>query len=273
MKTLLSIGGWTYSTNFPGAASSATSRSTFASTATKFVTDLGFDGIDIDWEYPTDATDAANFVLLLQACRDAMDTYSKAHASGYHFLLTVAAPAGPVNYQKLQIKQMDAIIDKWNLMAYDYAGSWYTTSGSDANLYPSTSNNASTPFSTDVALKAYLAGGATASKIVLGIPLYGRSFESTAGLGQTYSGVGSGSWENGVWDFKALPKAGATEHYDEQSGATWSYDPSSKELISYDTVAMAKIKATYVQSKGLGGAMYWEANGDGNGCVFLMKSR
>ncbi|KAI0129736.1 42 kDa endochitinase [Xylariales sp. AK1849] len=264
LKTLLSIGGWTYSTNFPAAASTAATRAQFASTAVTLMKDWGFDGIDIDWEYPANATEAANFVSLLQAVRSALDTYAATYAPGYHFLLTIASPAGPTNYNQMQLGTMAGIIDYFNLMGYDYAGSWDTTSGHQANLYPNPSNPTSTPFSTDAAITAYVAAGVPAGQIILGMPIYGRAFESTNGIGQTYSGVGSGSWEDGIWDYKVLPKAGATEIYDSVSGATYSYDSSAKELISYDTPAMVQTKVSYLKSKGLGGSMFWEASADKN---------
>ncbi|KAL2017330.1 hypothetical protein VTK56DRAFT_2303 [Thermocarpiscus australiensis] len=260
LKVLLSIGGWTYSTNFPAAASTAESRATFASSAVRLLADLGFDGIDIDWEYPADATQAQNFVLLLQAVRSALDAYSAQYANGYHFLLTIAAAAGPDNYSKLPLGSVADAIDFFNLMAYDYAGSWDTLARHQANLFPS--NASATPFSTDRAVSDYLAAGVPASKIVLGMPVYGRSFENTAGLGQPFNGVGTGSWEAGVWDYKVLPKAGATVIYDEVAGATYSYDPASRELISFDTPDMVQRKVDYLRGKGLGGSMFWEASGD-----------
>lgn len=270
LKTMLSIGGWTWSTNFPAAASSASTRATFAKSSVTLMKDWGFDGIDIDWEYPASETDAANMVLLLQAVRDEMDSYSKQYANGYHFQLSIAAPAGPTNYSLLKMKELGQILDHVNLMAYDYAGSFSDYAGHQANLYPNPDNPNSTPFSTDKAVKAYIAGGIPAEKLVLGMPIYGRGYTGTEGLGKPFTGVGQGSWEAGIWDYKVLPKAGAEVKYDEVSGATYSWDASTKELISYDTPDMIKKKVSYLKGLSLGGSMFWEASGDRTGSDSLI---
>ncbi|TGJ80710.1 hypothetical protein E0Z10_g8056 [Xylaria hypoxylon] len=262
LKVLLSIGGWTYSPGFAAAAGSDATRSTFAKTAVELVKDWGFDGIDIDWEWPASDAEANNMVSLLSAIRKELDTYSSQYAGGYRFLLSVALPAGPVNYSKMKLSAMNSAgVDQFNMLSYDYAGSWDTTAGHQANLYADPAHPLNTPFSTDAAIKAYIAAGIPANKITLGLPLYGRAFESTSGLGQPYSGIGSGSWENGIWDYKVLPRSG-TEVYDATAGASYSYDSATKELISYDNVDMIKRKAQYIQTKGLGGSMFWEASGD-----------
>jgi chitinase len=66
----------------------------------------------------------------------------------------------------------------------------------------------------------------------------------------------------GIWDYKDLPKNGATEIYAVDAGATYSYDEDTRELISYDTVSQVGRKLDYVLSMGLAGAYFWEASAD-----------
>ncbi|KAI0973622.1 glycoside hydrolase superfamily [Xylaria arbuscula] len=266
LKILLSVGGWTYSANFRQPASTPSGRETFAKSCVDLVKNLGFDGIDIDWEYPQNAEEAANYVALLKAVREALDEYSASSAGGgHHFELTVASPAGAQNYEKLDLAGMDAYLDFWNLMAYDYAGSWDATAGHQANLHRSATNPSSTPFDTESAIGAYTAHGVPPEKIVLGMPLYGRAFQNTDGPGTPYSGVGEGTWENGVHDYKKLPLPGAEERHDSDAGATYCYQPDTRTMVTYDTVPMARYKAQFVAERGLGGAMWWESSADKEG--------
>lgn len=282
LKVLLSIGGWTYSDNFRQPASTPEGRAMFANTSVAILKDYGFDGLDIDWEYPRNATEAADWVALLKACREELDGYSQHLAASqnatsqnattpYHFELTVASPAGPQNYEKLDLAGMDQYLDFWNLMAYDYAGSWDRVAGHSSNLYPSKSNPKATPYSTAHALE-YYTRFVDPSKMVVGMPLYGRSFENTLGLGHPYNNSeADGDWEVGVYDFKSLPLPGARVYYDHESGASYSYDSQKKILVSHDTVPMVREKASYIKNHYLSGAMWWETSGDrkGNESVIL----
>ncbi|KAG9192425.1 chitinase [Alternaria panax] len=273
LKVLLSIGGWTYTNtnkHMDGPMTTAAGRQRFASSCVEMIRDYGFDGIDVDWEYPKDKEQGHQWLELLREIRSQMNGYAdtlvhqddSGHESKPEFLLTIASPAGEKNYKHLPLKEISGVTDFINLMAYDYAGSWDKQTGHNSNLYPSTSNPLSTPFNTASVLAAYNAAGVPPSKLNLGMPLYGRSFTNTQGLGKSFNGIGDGSFEKGVYDYKDLPLAGAQEHYDEEAGASYSYDEGSGMLVSYDTVAMALKKVDYIAQQKLGGAMWWEISGD-----------
>ncbi|CAK7221892.1 Chitinase 4 [Sporothrix curviconia] len=261
VKVLLSIGGWGADQYLSAAASTEAGRNRFASTAVELVTDWGFDGVDVDWEYVQTKADRANVVLLLKATRAAFDAYAVQNAPEYHFLITYASPAGAQNYKALDIAGMDPYIDTWNLMTYDYCGSWSDIATFQSNLYESAEFHTET--SSDEIISYYLSQGISPAKVHMGLPLYGHVFENTDGMGTKFNGTGPGeNGQPGTWWYKDLPKPGVYGTSDNKAGAAWSYDEKARELITYDDPGSAQLKAEYIKSKGLGGAFFWEANQD-----------
>ena len=135
------------------------------------------------------------------------------------------------------------------------AGSWDQAANHQANVFGA-------PISASQAIQWYIAQGVPRSKIVMGIPLYGRSFMNTEGLGKSFSGMGPGSWEQGVYDYRALPLRNSQVHHDQHAIASWSYDAQKKEMISFDTEQVGSWKGAWIKEEGLRGSMFWELSGD-----------
>jgi chitinase len=100
LQVLISVGGASHSTNFAAVSADANTRVHFAQSCVQFITQNGFDGIDIDWEFPR-ATDSENFTALLQALRSQLA--DQGAADGREYLLTIAASSGPANIANLQL--------------------------------------------------------------------------------------------------------------------------------------------------------------------------
>lgn len=275
LRTLISVGGWTWSANFSAAAATAASRDAFATSCVTFMKQWGFDGIDIDWEYPVSGglqngtpADKANYTLLLQALRSKLNAQGTADG-GKHYDLTIAAPAGPSILTNLEIDKVAATLDWINLMTYDYHGSWDSKTGHNAPLYAPTGDPGPAKFDIDSTVNAYLAAGAPANKLVLGLAMYGRSFAGVTatnnGLFQSTSGAGTGTWEPGSLDYKDiaanyLPRL--VRQWDASAKVPYLYDSAKKEFITYDDAESIKLKAEYIKSRNLAGGMFWELSGD-----------
>lgn len=156
-------------------------------------------------------------------------------------------------------------------MAYDYTSKWSTVSGHQANIL-SACDKATAPFDTETAVYYYIPQNVSSCKIVLGLPLYGRSFEHTKAIGTSFDGVSNGTWEPGIYDFKSLPRTGGTEIYDESIGASYSWNSETAEIVSYDNVAVAAQKAWWIKNNTLGGAAFWESSGDKIGNESLIET-
>ncbi|KAF2994063.1 hypothetical protein E8E13_002284 [Curvularia kusanoi] len=273
MKLLLSIGGWQNAyqeRHFDAPASTEAGRQRFADSCIDLIKHFGFDGIDIDAAYPQNCEDGNNLQHLLRSIRSAMDAYAIELGQGSceqpHFVLSLAGPADQDFYRRLPLGNLAQIVDFINLKAYDFSGSWSPNVAHQANLHPSKSMPACTPLNADSIINFYTSNGVPHQKIVLGMPLFGRAFENTSGLGEAFEGIGqSGSWENGVWDYRDLPRPDARDVSDEDVGANYSYDSLNKTLISYDNLPISSCKAQYIKDKKLGGAMWWELSADKRG--------
>ena len=269
LRTLISVGGYTWSTHFAQAAATAQGRAALAGSCVQFMRDYGFDGVDIDWEFPNSPAEGADYVLLLAALRDALDAAEL--EDGGDYLLTIAAPAGPTYLANLDLAGIAQHVDWINLMAYDFAGPWMPATGFNAALYtpaddPDPGNAA---LSDDAAVTHCLGAGVPPGQLVLGVPFYGRSFAGAAeggdGLFAAFADAGPGTWEPGIVDYHDLAANYVpthTRHWHEGAAVPWLYDPQSQLFITYDDPESLARKTDYITGKGLGGAMFWELSGD-----------
>jgi chitinase len=291
LRILLSLGGWTQSFRFSDAALPENRKAFVASCIDMFmrgdvapgISAAGlFDGLDIDWEYPGScgntcdfrSEDRENFPALLAEFRLQLDALEGevAQATGTRpeYLLTIAAPAGTAQYQPIDLGAIHGHLDWINIMAYDFHGGWESSGPANhhAPVLQSPCDGADGDWG-DKAVEAYLTAGVPESKLLLGVPFYGRGWSGVSagsdktGLCQAARGVPRGTYEKGVNDFKVLDAQGRPSFWDEWALTHWTYN--GNELWSYDDVVSMAWKADYVnwdRLEPLRGIMFWELSGD-----------
>lgn len=274
LKILISVGGWSWSGKFSNAALTDQSRTVFAESCIAFLTQYGFDGIDLDWEYPVSGglstnikrpQDKKNFTLLLRTIRERLDEQERLDHKQY--LLTIAGGADKSYLNHIEASEIQDYIDYVNLMTYDLHGTWDRYTDFHAPLFTSSDVSPQYQASVDSAVNAWLSIPFPADKLVLGIPFYGYLYASVkntnSGLYQTYSGANSISYQ--LIESNYLRNAEYQKHFHTESMVPWLFNGST--FISYEDPQSISFKVSYIKKKNLSGAMIWELSQDPNGTL------
>lgn len=236
LKVLLSIGGWG-SGRFSEMAANDEYRRAFVADCARVVKEFALDGIDIDWEYPTSSManissspdDTENFTLLMQDIRAAIGNEKE---------LTLATVASA---RYIDFKAILPSVDFVNIMAYDMASAPKHHSA----LYPS---GHSGDITSDGAVTAHLKAGVPPSKLVMGMPFYGRGGDGYPSF-QDYNKVGNTDTQY-------------TEKWDEVAQVPYLADKNDTLVFGFENPRSLAIKCQYILDKDLLGGMYWDYSGD-----------
>lgn len=279
IKVFVSVGGWTFSDNgtatqplYGEIAASATKRQTFASNVVHFLKQYGFDGLDIDWEYPGagdrggSAEDTANYVLLLQTLRKTFD------ASGNDFGLTFTAPSSYWYLRWFDLPSMVKYADWINMMTYDLHGVWDSTDPIGSIVQAHTNL-------TEIKQSAELFWRVDIppEKLVMGFGFYGRSFtladKSCTTPGCPFQGASSPgpcSDTGGIlayYEIQAIldgtssssKRSTITPIHDKKDAVNY-FTFDDDQWVSYDDETTFAQKVTWANEVGLGGAMIWASD-------------
>jgi chitinase len=270
LKTLISVGGWTWSEKFSDVALTEQSRAIFADSCLQFILKYGFDGVDLDWEYPVGGGEAdninrpedkQNFTLLLKKIRETFDAQSA--KDGKTYLLTIAAGAGSSYAANTELNLIHQYVDYIQLMTYDIHGSWEGMTGMNAPLYRDPESRFTWEWSVQDIINLYLNKGVPANELVMGIPFYGRAYNqvtnSNNGLYQSFTGGGS-AISYGNLEANYVNKNGYIRFWEPDSKVPWLFNGT--QFISYDDTESIGYKTSFIKANNLGGAMMWELSQD-----------
>ena len=248
---IISVGGYdvTRTPRFAQVAADPATRKKFAVAVRDFCLNNGYDGVDIDWEYPLPAA-RANTTLFF---RELHDTLANAFPS---LSLSIAIQATDGN-NAYDWSVMPGILDWVGVMTYDFYGSWTSRVGPNSPLYGNYSQTDQGWIANSVSF--YLGKGVPKSKLLIGTAFYGWQFN-----GSTMYGPGVGTAQLSFTQIAALIQQGWTRSWDPVGWVPYIINPAKTVVVSYDDSASVAEKMKYVKNQNLGGTIIWALGQDYN---------
>lgn len=250
-KILLALGGYGNSAGFAKVATTPQVRRAFVDNVLYHISINGYDGVDLDWEWPETNAQRDSLVVLVREIRAALDLADSSLS------ITMAVPVSNWSGQWLKFDALLPYVDWFNAMTYDFHGSWTNHAGHNAPLYaPPTDYDGSVNEGIQ-----YLNGtrGIPKGQLVLGLAFFGMRF-AASGL---YAPSGTSGQEIIYSDvYTATQSSAWTYYWDDVSKVPYVIDAAKTTVMAYDDSTSIAIKCQYAKDNGLSGVMIWALGED-----------
>ncbi|CAH4032079.1 unnamed protein product [Pieris brassicae] len=273
-KVSIAIGGWKDSAGdkYSKLVNNPAARRRFVKNTLDFIEKHGFDGLDLDWEYPK---------CWQVDCSKGPDSDKESFGELVRELSAVLKPKGlllssAVSPSKMVIDAgydvpvLAKYLDWIAVMTYDYHGQWDKKTGHVAPLYyhPDDDN---TYFNANYTMHYWIEKGTPANKLVMGMPLYGQTFKTMSRWNNREASSLNSPALSGGEAGEYTRASGFLAYYeicDRIKNRNWvvvkdpyqrmgPYAYKGDQWVSFDDVAIVKKKVNFIKSLGLGGGMVW----------------
>ena len=262
VKVLLGLGGADSGAQLSAVARDPAKEEACVQELARLVADGGYDGIDVDWEFPREG-DAANVVAFVARLREVV------RQANPGALVTMPLPWTDSDGKYFDGARLAPLVDFVMLMTYDAHGPWkadgqaYCHAGFNAPLRETgTDKIDGDRYSFAKAVDYWKGKGFAERQLVIGLHAFGHGF-----LVENWGDTPAQPSKHGDIDYRKIPPliaAGWEQHWDDAAAVPWLKSPPGlpPELITYDDPRSVELKGAWARQAGLRGIFLWEITAD-----------
>jgi chitinase len=251
VRMIVTVGGGSKSIYFPAMAQNPAARVKFVHELTAFCVSNKYDGVDYDWESPTNAAERVDFTMLVQETRAALD------AAKPNMTVSAAVRRTARYGQWLDVDQLKKHLDWFGVMTYNFHTASSRYSGHVSPLYASPDDPGGPTYCVDAAVKYYLARGVPREKLFMGFLFHGYEYASTNMYAPSTS-ASNGMYSNVVQNLSNR----WTRVWDNTCRVPYLVNSNRTRLITYDDPQSIQEKCDYAAKQHLRGAIIWALGQD-----------